>query len=116
MMSDLDGNTSQTRAVAEQVGKVAAKLAVEEFIEAHPEFKKPELPAPIKTAAAIISALLVMAVGGTLVWAMTTLNETQVTVARIDERMRADTASQADRFEEINRRLTRLEQLAGEER
>lgn len=111
-MPDADGNAQQIRAVAEQVGKAAAKSAVEEFVETHPDLKKPEIPGPLKWAAGIVSALLAMGVGGTVVWLMTTVNEMQVTIARIDERLESAAVSQTDRSDEINRRLTRLEQMA----
>lgn len=110
-MPDSDGNAMQTRAVAEQVGRIAARNAIEEFVDQHPELKKDEIPGPLKWAAGIISALLAMGVGGTVVWLMTTVNEMQVTMARIDERMESQGSSQDSRFEEINRRLQRLEQL-----
>jgi hypothetical protein len=115
-MPDTDGNALQTRAVAEQVGKIAAKMAVEEFVHEHPELTapKPDIPGPLKWAAGIISALLAMGVGGTVVWLMTTVNEMQVTIARIDERMANQTTAQGGQYEEINRRLTRLEALAAE--
>lgn len=112
------GDAAQTRAVAEQVGEAAATIAIHKFVAEHPEvFKsKPEIPAPLKWAAGIIAALFTMGVGGTAVWAMTTINEMQVTVARIDERMESDSKAQDGRFDEINRRLTRLEQMAVDSR
>lgn len=114
MMPNSDGNAAQIRAVADQVGKAAAKSAVEEFVANHPELKKPDIPGPLKWAAGIISALLAMGVGGTVVWLMTTVNEMQVTIARIDERMANQSVAQGGQYEEINRRLTRLEQMAGD--
>jgi hypothetical protein len=105
-----NGNQIQTRAVAEQVGKVAAQLAVEEFVQKHPELRKAEIPPPLKWAGGILAALLATGVGGTAVWLMTTVNEMQVTLARMDERMSGSGVAQGDRDDDQDRRIGRLEQ------
>jgi len=108
-----NGNAAQNRIIAQQV----AKATITEFVAEHPELRptpKAEIPAPLKWAGGIISVLLATGVGGTAVWLMTTVNEMQVTLARMDERMANSSSSQDNRFDEINRRLTRLEQMAGE--
>jgi hypothetical protein len=119
-MPDSLGDAAQTRAIVDQAAKASAMLAVTEFVASHPELiakPKPEIPAPLKWAGGIAAALLTTGVGGTAVWAMTTINEMQVTVARIDERMVSSQQSQDSRFEEINRRLSRLEQqMAGDDK
>lgn len=112
-MPEADGNAAQSRIIAQQV----ARATITEFVAEHPELRphpKPEIPAPLKWAGAIIAALLATGVGGTAVWLMTTVNEMQVTLARMDERMASSTSSQDSRFDEINRRLSRLEQIAGD--
>lgn len=113
------GDAAQTRKIVDQAARATATLAVSEFIATHPELlakPKPEIPAPLKWAGAITATLLATGVGGTAVWLMTTVNEMQVTIARIDERMVSAQQSQDSRFEEINRRLSRLEQqMAGDE-
>ncbi len=110
-------DAAQTRRIVEPTAEAAAELAVTKFVAQHPEIVriKPEIPAPLKWAGGIVAALLATGIGGTAVWGMTTLNEMQVTVARIDERMQSGQASQDSRFEEINRRLSRLEQIAGDD-
>lgn len=108
-----NGNSAQTRLIADQV----ADAAIHRFASQHPEVRRYEIPPPLKWAATIIAALLATGVGGTAVWLMTTVNEMQVTLARMDERMANSTTSQDSRFDEINRRLARLEALqAGEAR
>lgn len=112
-MAESLGDAAQTRAIVDQAAKASASIAINEFIASHPEMMvkpKPEVPAPLKVAGAIVLTLLTTGIGGTAVWAMTTINEMQVTVARIDERMEGDSKSLDSRFDEINRRLSRLEQ------
>lgn len=102
------GNEVQARAVAEQV----AVAAVELYAQRHPPIPpKPEIPAPIKWAGGIIASVMALASTGGMVWGVTTLNELQITVARMDERMRHDTTP--ERLEKIEERLTRLEQMKG---
>jgi hypothetical protein len=107
------GDAAQTRKVAEQVGEAAATIAVHKLIAEHPDVfrSKPEIPAPLKWAGGITAALLATGVGGTAVWLMTTVNEMQVTLARMDERMSGSGAAQGDRDDDQDRRITRLEQF-----
>lgn len=108
------GDAAQTRAIVQQAGEAAAELAIARYAAAHPPPPpKAEIPPPLKWAGIIAAALLTTGVGGTAVWAMTTINEMQVTVARIDERMVSSQNTEDSRFEEINRRLMRLEEQAG---
>jgi hypothetical protein len=106
------GNAAQTRAIVDQAAKASATLAVTEFIAHHPEIirPRPEIPAPLKWAGGITAALLATGVGGTAVWLMTTVNEMQVTLARMDERMSGSGAAQGDRDDDQDRRISRLEQ------
>lgn len=113
-MSSL-GDAAQTRAIVDQAAAASAEIAIRKFAAEHPQPPKAEIPGPLKWAAGIVSTLLAMGVGGTVVWLMTTVNEMQVTIARIDERMASSATSQGSRYDEINRRLSRLEQLAAEE-
>lgn len=96
-MSDL-ANTEQTRVVAEAV----ARAAIKEFVREHPEFKKAEIPAPLKWAAGIIAALLTAGVAGMFFWLVTTVNDVQLTLARMDERQQSGEAG-------YERRISRLE-------
>lgn len=106
------GDAAQTRAIVDQAAKATAELAIAQFAANHPELRKPEIPGPLKWAGGIVAALLATGVGGTAVWLMTTVNEMQVTLARMDERMESSSTAQDSRFDEINRRLMRLEQRA----
>lgn len=107
------GDAAQTRRIVEPAAEAAAELAVAKFVAQHPELtqQKPEIPAPLKWAGGITAALLATGVGGTAVWLMTTVNEMQVTLARMDERMSGSGAAQGDRDDDQDRRITRLEQF-----
>lgn len=109
------GDAAQTRRIIEPAAIAAAEMAVSQFVAQHPEFQriKPEIPAPLKWAGGITAALLATGVGGTAVWLMTTVNEMQVTIARIDERIEGNTATLENRFSEHERRLQRLEIISG---
>lgn len=99
------GNTAQTRVIAEQV----ADTAITRFAAEHPELRRVEIPAPLKWAGAIIAALFTMGIGAMAVWLVSTVNTMQVTLARMDERMVSQDRSQGSQFDELNRRVTRLE-------
>lgn len=87
-------------------------MAVARFVAQHPELieRRAEIPAPLKWAAGIVAALLATGIGGTAVWLMTTVNEMQVTLARMDERMSGSGMAQSDRDDDQDRRIGRLEQ------
>lgn len=104
-MSDTDGNAAQTRAIAEQLGDAL----LTKFTLQHPELRKPEIPPPLKWASGIIAALFVAAVAGMAVWLVTTVNEMQVTLARMDERMGNQTTTQLREVESLSRRVGALE-------
>ena len=103
-MSD-PANTVQTRIIADTV----ARAAVEEYVRQHPQLTpKAEIPAPLKWAGGIASAVLIALAVAAATWTISTLNGLQLTVARMDERQqRDDTGKWLDKIEE---RLNRLEQ------
>jgi len=70
---------------------------------------KAEVPAPLKWAGGIISALLVMAIGGSGAWLINTVNDMQVTLTRLDERSTAGGELQKSKDAETSRRLDALE-------
>lgn len=109
-MSEASGNAAQTRIIADQV----AEATITQFFRQHPELspnKPVEVPPPLKWAAAIIAALLVAGIGGSFTWLVTTVNEMQVTLARMDERMAGQTTSSDNRLGEVERRVARLERF-----
>jgi hypothetical protein len=123
-MADSLGDAAQTRKIVEQACEATAEIVLSKYVASHPPLPvQAEIPTPLKWAGGIAAVLLTTGIGGTTVWAMTTINEMQVTVARIDERLVGSASAQTSsddenrrRFEEINGRLTRLEQIAGAEK
>lgn len=100
------GDMSQIRLMGEQI----ADMAIAKYNTAHPrEAVKAEIPTPLKWAAGIISALFTMGVGAFCLWMVTTLNDMQITVARIDERQQSQSGDNDGKFTEIDRRISQLE-------
>lgn len=108
------GNELQARAVLEQV----ADAAVAKYAQEHPpiihEAPKAEIPHALKLWGTIGAAVLTLAITGGTAWGVSTLNQLQITVARMDERQQRDiTPARLDKIEE---RLSRLEQRKEEQK
>jgi len=105
MPDHLDGNEAQSRMIARQLFSV--------WTEEQGQVKEPpkpiELPAPLKWAAGIVAALSTAAAGGMALWLVTTVNEMQLTLARMDERMANSTTNAVGRIDNIELRLRELE-------
>lgn len=99
------GDSAQVRLIVEQV----VDAAIVRLGTAPVAKEKAEVPPILKTAGVIVSALLTMGITALALWLVTTLNDMQVTVARIDERQQSQAGDLNGRFEEVNRRLARLE-------
>ena len=110
-MPDSLANSEQVRAIVEPTARAAASEAIREFVSTHPHFGPPpvkaEIPAPLKWAAIIISAVLTMGISGAAAWGVKTLNDLQLTVTRIDERQQQDTT--AKQIDELKTRVGKLE-------
>lgn len=107
-MTDVGGNAAQVRIVAEQVAEAAVTRFASEYPMVAP---KAEVPPPLKWAATIIAGLFTMASGAMALWLVTTVNEMQVTLARMDERMANQSEQGGRAVEELDRRVTRLERF-----
>ena len=110
------GNESQTRIIAEQVAEAAVELYVRKNpppppppIVTLPE-PKAEIPAPLKWAAAVVSAIIAAGAVAMCIWVVSTLSDLQQTVTRIDERQQLTGSGTAQRLDKIEERLTLLEQ------
>lgn len=103
------GNAEQIRIVAEQV----ADTAITRFVSQHPEVRRgtvvAEIPAPLKWAAIVASAVLSVSASAGLIWMVTSVSEMSVTLARMDERMGGYIAAQENRMAELERRTSQLE-------
>jgi hypothetical protein len=107
------GDEAQLQIIADRIGKAAATIAIREFVQTHPHFEappapKPETPTYVKWGAGIGATLVAAAI----LWMANTLNQLQLTVARIDERQITDT-TKAD-VRDLQRRVTALEQGAAQ--
>lgn len=117
-MSDF-ANAETVRAIVEPTAKAAASAAIREFVQTHPHWQAPapkaEIPAPLKWAGAAVLALMTAAVIALSFWVVSTLNELQLTVARIDTRQQTDTTTKRlDAVELINKEQT--DRIAGLEK
>lgn len=112
-MPDSIGDSAQIRMIAEQVGESAAEIAISKFAANHPEVRRgtvvAEIPAPLKWAAVIASAILTISASGGLIWLVSSVSEISVTIARMDERMANYTAQQTKQIEDLSRRVETLE-------
>ena len=111
--SESIGDAAQTRAIAEQVAESVAEIAISKFVSQHPEVRRgtvvAEIPAPLKWAAMITSAIITMAASGGVIWLVSSVSEMSVTLARMDERMANYISTQEGRLREIERRVQTLE-------
>lgn len=102
------GDATMVRRIAEQIGEAVADVAIDRYAKTHPETKtKMEIPPPLKWFGIIASAVLTLGVTGMAAWTVTTLNELQLTVARIDERQQQDTTGK--QIDALTKRVEQLE-------
>lgn len=99
------GDWAQIRMLGEQI----ADATIIRFSAAHPELRKAEIPAPLKWAGGIIAALFTAGIATLAFWLVTTVSSMQVTLARMDERQSLQTNAQDTRYNELDRRVSKLE-------
>lgn len=99
------GNAAQTRIIAEQV----AEAAVVRFAADHPEIRKDSGFSNFqKGVVGVAVTLLVSAI----LWLVSTVNQMQLTLARLDERIASGVVKDS-RFDDLERRVTTLEANRG---
>lgn len=99
------GNAAQTRMVAEQV----AEAAIVKFAAEHPEIRKDAGFSNFqKGVVGVAVTLLVSAI----LWLVTTVNQMQLTLARLDERIASGGVKDA-RVDDLERRVGVLEAKQG---
>lgn len=95
------GNTSQVRVIADQV----ADAAITRFAAEHPEIRKDSGFSNFqKGVVGIATTLLVAAI----LWLVSTVNQMQLTLARLDERI-AGGSVRDSRVDDLDRRVSALE-------
>lgn len=103
-MPENPATLAQYRILAEQAADIALTKHERPVAQA-----KVEIPAPMKWAAGIISAVMTAGVVALFLWLVTTVNAMQQTLVRIDERQQAQNGNLDGRFDDVDRRLKRLE-------
>lgn len=98
MTAESAGDVAQIRRIAEQLAPIYADRPI-----------KPELPAPLKWAAGIIGAIMTAGSLTLAIWLVSTVNQMQVTLARMDERAAMNSQNLTDKFKSLDERLARLE-------
>lgn len=97
------GDAAQIRAIGEQIA-TATILKMRET-----EKPKVEIPAVFKVTGSVLLALLTAGIIGMAVWIVGTLSEVQLAVREVNTQLSAKGAIE-QRFSEIDRRVTVLEQ------
>lgn len=104
-----DGNSEQTRIIAEQVADSAiTRFAALQKLGASESAEQP-LPPFVRWFSVALGALGSAALIGLGIWLVTSVSTMSNTLARMDERQIASAAALAERFERIDERLSRLE-------
>lgn len=99
------GNAEQIRMIADQL----VESAILHVKDKYPPTPESIIPAPLKWAAGIVSAVLTASLIGLGFWLVTTLSDLQQTVTRIDERQKTADPALSRRFDDIERRVGILE-------
>lgn len=115
-------NLAAIKGMAQQAADLALAAAAERFaplernitrLEAaiHRDDAGGNVPPPLKWAAAIIAGLMTAGVAALIFWLVSSVNEMQQTLVRIDERQKASTENVDGRFADYDRRIGRLERF-----
>jgi hypothetical protein len=86
-----------------------ARAAVMQFAREHPEFNKNRLPPTFKWLAGIGSAIVGAAIIGYFNWLTNTVGSMEVTLARMDERQTSQVTMTDGRYDDLDKRVSRLE-------
>lgn len=101
-------NAEAVRQAIEPMAKAAASAAVREFVSGHPHFGQPEpQKAEMSTLMKWGGGIAATIIAAAIVWMAATLNNLQLTVARMDERQQQDMTGK--RLDAVETRVTTLE-------
>lgn len=107
------GDSAQIRMITDQAAEAGATVAISKFAAQHPELRRgtvvSEIPAPLKWAAIIASAVLTVSASAGLIWMVTSVSAMSVTLARMDERLGGYIDAQAARMTQLENRVDQLE-------
>lgn len=101
------------QAAAYALGEVAPQLAQMERaigrLQGAPEEGETVATPVLKWVAGVAACVLGFVITASLAWVATSMSEMKETIARMDERLKAQALAQDTRFDEYDRRITRLE-------
>jgi hypothetical protein len=96
----------------ETTEEIADKV-IQRFTSQHPELRQgtvvTEIPPTIRWAGIILGGTMTAAATAGLFWIVTSVNEMQVTLARMDERIGGWISMQETRYVDLERRISNLE-------
>ncbi|MBA4164341.1 MAG: hypothetical protein C0510_06875 [Erythrobacter sp.] len=105
-----------TRTTAEAQKERDAELikeAISAFVSQHSELRQAavvtEIPPPLKWASIIVGGIMTAATTAGFIWLVATVNEMQLTLARMDERIGAWQTMQDARYIELEKRMSKIE-------
>ena len=104
-----EATLAQLRVMATQAAEIALSKMMATLPIALPKDEKVEIPAMMKWAGGIITALVTAGVIALCFWLVSSVNDMQQTLARMDERQKAQTEGLDGRFADYDRRIRRLE-------
>lgn len=110
-------NLAQIRQMAQQAADLALAEYADRFSRIERAFQglqqsdqpKAEMPSLMKWAGGIITAILTAGIISLFFWLVSSVNDMQQTLARMDERQKAQVEGLDSRFDDYDRRIRRLE-------
>lgn len=101
--------TSETPNAKEQI----ADAVIERFVSQHPELRQAtivtEIPPTLRWAGVIMGAIMTAVATAGLFWLASTVNEMQITLGRMDERIGNWIKVQDQRYVDLENRIEKLE-------
>lgn len=72
-----------------------------------------EIPAPLRWAGMLAGAVITAVATAAGIWVISTISDVQLTVTRIDERIERSAELQKERFDDMERRISAIEERLG---
>lgn len=72
-----------------------------------------EIPAPLRWAGMLAGAVITAVATAAGIWVISTISDVQLTVTRIDERIERGAELQKERFDDMERRISAIEERLG---
>lgn len=69
-----------------------------------------EIPAPLRWAGMLAGAVITAVATAAGIWVISTISDVQLTVTRIDERIERGAELQKERFDDMERRISTIEE------